>query len=255
MTYEIRTADLWPDVDYEMRAVGDDAGLVIEGYAAKFNSPSAVLAFPQLNRGRPFVEILEGSAFTRTVNSKPDLTLRYQHNMSALPLARTKSGTMTISLDAVGLKQRATLPDNEWGRPVYDAVKRGDIDGMSFRFTKAQDNVRSDGTFPTEAMGGMSVGVRRIHDLKLDKELSITDVPAYPDTAVYARALADEIDADPDELAQAFTTLREQEARLTPSQRDLIVAAVNAHTDAPVISVESARKQAQMRERLQRLAG
>lgn len=255
MVYEVRTADLWPDVDYEMRAVDGAEGLVIEGYAAKFNVASAVLAFPQLNRGKPFIEFLEDTAFTRSVNANPDLTLRYQHNLSALPLARTKSGTMAIGLDAVGLRQRSTLPNNEWGRPVYDAVQRGDIDGMSFRFTKALDNVRRDGTYPSESIGGMSVGVRRIKELKLDKELSITDMPAYPDTAVYARALAEEIEADPDELAGAFATLRDSESKLTSDQRDLIVAAVNAHTDAPVIEAAVIAKQARMRERLERLAG
>lgn len=255
MTAEVRTAELWP-VDYEMRAVEADGGLVIEGYAAKFGVPSVPLAFPGVNRGRPFVEVLESSVFTRTINANPDLTLRYQHNMMLLPLGRTKAGTMSVSVDDVGLFQRTTLPDNEWGRPVYDAIRRRDIDGMSFRFTKPKDNVRSDGTYPVEVLpDGSKFPVRRIREARLEKELSITDLPAYPDTSVYARMLAEEIDADPDELADAFSTLRDPAARLSPDQRDLLVAAVNAHTDAPVIDVATVHKQAQMRERLDRLAG
>lgn len=255
MTYEIRSADLWP-VDFEMRALDGENGLVIEGYAAKFGAPSLPLSFPGVNRGRPFIEILEESAFTRSVAAGPDLTLRYQHNMTSLPLARTKAGTMDISIDAVGLKQRSTLPDNEWGRPVYDAVKRRDIDGMSFRFDRAQDNVRSDGSFPVESVDGYGrVPVRRIRELRLDKELSLTDIPAFPDTSVYARALAETIEADPDDLADAFAALRDEEKKLTPEQRDLIVAAVNSHTDGRVVPAQVITNIAQRRERIARLAG
>jgi HK97 family phage prohead protease len=256
MTYEIRTADLWP-VDMEMRAVKDETdGLVIEGYALKFNVPSLPLQFPGFNRGRAFVEILEPTSVTRSFNASPDLTLRYQHDMTTLPLARTKSKTMTLTLTEVGLHQRSVLPNNEWGRPVYDAVDRRDVDGMSFRFDRPVDNIRTDGTYPLENVEGYGeIPVRRIRELRLHKEISITDSPAYPDTTVYARMLAADIDADPDELAGAFRVLRDQEAKLTPIQRDLIVAAVNAHADRPVLPTEVVAKNNSRREALNKLAG
>lgn len=240
--YEIRTAEMWPDVDYEMRASPE--GFDLEGYAAVYDAPSRMMAFPNVGSGRMFREIIHQGAFTKTLAETPDVTLRYQHNLQALPLARTKSGTMVLTEDTHGLRVRATLPDNEWGRPIRDAISRGDVSGMSFRFRKVIDK------WTTEPEGQM----RHLHEVRLGPEVSVTDLEAYPTTSVGVRFLADAADLDPDELAQAFATLR-TETKLTPNQRDVIVAAVNAHADAPVIDVAAAHKQAQMRERLARLAG
>lgn len=261
MTYEIRTADLWPDADFEMRAQEGEAdgGLVIEGYALKFGVPSLPLQFPGVNRNRPFVEILEPTSATRSFNAEPDLTLRYNHNLLGLPMAGTKApgpiGRMELRLDKVGLWQRSVVRDNANNRPAYDAVKDQLVRGMSFRFDRPKDNVRNDGTYPTENVDAYgTVAVRRIHELRLSRELSLTESPAYPDTAAFARALADEIDADPDDLAGAFRVLREPETKLTPAQRDLIVAVVNAHAERPVLTTEVLAKNNSRREALNKLA-
>lgn len=256
MTYEVRTAEMWPDADHEMRATRDDDGsLRFEGYAAVFGRPSLPLRFPDLNRGRPFVEIFESAAYTRSVNTDPDVTLRYQHNMLSLPLARTKAGTMRLEVREYGLHSSGTLADSEWGRSVHKALERRDIDGMSVRFMSVRDNAKG-GEFPIETLGdGSRMPVRRVYEARLGPEISFTDIPAYPDTTATVRMLADEAGVDPDELTEAFGALRAPDARLTPAQRDLIVMTINAHTDAPVIDAAEAHKLAQMRERLSRLAG
>lgn len=243
MTYELRTAEMWPDADYELRAVAE--GFTFEGYAAVFDLPSRLMAFPAIRAGQPFREVIHRGAFTKTLSENPDITLRYQHNLTALPLGRTTAGTLELSEDDRGLRVRASLPDNEWGRPVRDAIARGDITGMSFRFHKVIDK------FANETRGLM----RHLHEVKLDKEVSITDMPAFPDTVAAVRLLAQEAEVEPDELSDAFGALRDPEARLTPEQRDLLVTVINKHTDAPVIDVSGAQKLAQMRERLERLAG
>ena len=46
--------------------------------------------------------------------------------------------TLRLAEDARGLFVDADLPDNEWGRPVRDAVARGDISSMSFGFNVVQ---------------------------------------------------------------------------------------------------------------------
>ncbi len=238
-TYEIRTADMWPDADYEMRAAADR--LTFEGYAAVFNMPSLPLSFPNVNGGRQFREVIRPGAFTKTLAENPDVSLRYQHNMTTLPLGRTKSGTLSLAQDDRGLRVQATLPDNEWGRPIRDAVARGDVSGMSFRFSKVLDK------FGAAPDGGSQ---RDLLEVKLGPEVSVTDYPAYPDTVAYVRHLADAVDADPDELAAAFRTLREEGGRLTSVQRDLLITTINARSDTPVLDA----KIVQMRERLARLA-
>lgn len=232
--YEIRTADLWPDADFEMRASGD--GLTLTGYAAVFNVPSLPMSFPTVGGGRRFREIIHPGAFTRSLNAKPDVTLRFQHDLTSLPLARTKAGTMDLSEDGRGLFVQASLPDNEWGRPVRDAIARGDISGMSFRFDK-----------PTDKWEQTADGwERHLTEVRLGIEVSVTDIPAYPDTTVAVRHLAEAADLEPDDLAEAFRVLRDPEAKLTREQRNLLMAVINARTDEPFVGERLARKREEL---------
>lgn len=238
MDYEIRTAEMWPEADYEMRATPD--GLTLEGYAAVFNLPSLPMSFPTVGGGKRFREIIHNGAFTKTLSEHPDLTLRYQHNLTTLPLGRTKSGTMELSEDERGLRVKASLPDNEWGRPIRDAIARGDISGMSFRFASVIDKWEK----------GEAGHTRHLHEVKLGPEVSITDYPAYPDTSVAVRHLAEMVDVEPDALAEAFRVLRDPDAKLTAEQRNVLMTAINARTDEPFVGP----KLAQARERLAAIA-
>ncbi|HUW17421.1 MAG TPA: HK97 family phage prohead protease [Actinomycetes bacterium] len=234
MDYEIRTAEMWPEADYEMRAAGD--GLTLDGYAAVFNLPSLPMSFMGVGGGKLFREVIHPGAFAKTLAEMPDVTLRYQHNLTTLPLGRTKSGTLELAEDARGLRVHATLPDNEWGRPIRDAVARGDVSGMSFRFSKVIDKWEADPSGHT----------RHLHEVKLGPEVSVTDYPAYPDTSVMVRHLAEEAGVEADDLAEAFRALRDPEARLTAEQHALLMAAINTRVDEPFVGPRLARA----RERL-----
>jgi hypothetical protein len=238
MSYEIRTAEMWPDADYEMRAAPD--GLTLEGYAAVFNIPSLLMSFPNVGAGKRFREMIHPGAFARSLNAKPDMTLRYQHNLATLPLGRTKNGTMELAEDHHGLRVRATLPDNEWGRPIRDAIARGDISGMSFRFASTMDEWETT----TDGL------LRHLREVKLGPEVSITDYPAYPDTSVMVRHLAEEAGVEADDLAEAFRVLRDPDAKLTAEQHRLLMTVVNSRTDEPFVGP----RLAQARERLAALA-
>lgn len=210
MEYEVRTAEMWPDADFEMRAESD--GLTLEGYAAVFNVPSHPMSFSNIEGGRVFREIIRPGAFTKSLAEAPDITLRYQHDMTQLPLARTKSGTLELNQDDRGLRVAARLPDNEWGRPVRDAIQRGDITGMSFRFAN-----------PTVKWEQTESGYERhLLDVPLRREVSVTDIPAYPDTTAIVRHLAEAADVEPDELAEAFRALRDADVDFTEAQAKLI---------------------------------
>lgn len=228
--YESRGTDLWPDGEFDIRATGD--GLTLEGYAALYNVPSVPLPGPS----GPFTETIRAGAFTKTLEGNPDVTLRYQHNLTTLPLARTKAGTLSIVEDDRGLRVSASLPDNEFGRPIRDAIARRDISGMSFSFRAIRDEWSKDRS------------ARELVELRLGPEVSVVDFPAYPDTSVFVRSLAEAAGLPADELAEAVGVLRDPEGRLTPTQRDLLVNAVNARTDDQVVSARIAR----MQERLAR---
>jgi HK97 family phage prohead protease len=248
MTYEIRTADLWPDADYELRAAPD--GFTFDGYAAVYNLPSARMAFPNVGPDRqrmgiPYREVIRPGAFGKTLGEQQNITLRYQHSLVSLPLASTRGGTMELSDDVRGLRVKATLPDNEWGRPVRDAIARGDISGMSFRFQKVTEN------WDRDESGGH---VRNLLEVRLDKEVSVTEFPAFPDTIATVRALAEDANVDPERLVEALQALR-PESRLTAEQREAVITVVNRLSDTPVMDASEAHKLAQMRERLAALAG
>jgi HK97 family phage prohead protease len=68
-----------------------------------------------------------------------DIKLLWNHNPGAL-LARTRSGTMTITDTAAGLRFSADIADTTVGRDVRELIARGDLSGeMSFGFYVDRD--------------------------------------------------------------------------------------------------------------------
>lgn len=262
MDMNVRSGDLWADNPLQVREI-EGGGLTLDGFVVRFGAPSVPMhpaqiaepasrsAFARLRSTR-FREVFHEGSFKRALNADPDITLRYQHNMLALPLGRTRAGTLTLTEEDGGVRAVASLPDNEWGRPVRDSVSRGDISGMSVRFGSLQEEWKTE-----TVADGWKGAVRHIHEAKLGNrgEISLVDFPAFPATSAAMRALADDLDVEPDELDAAFAVLREPDAKLTPEQKDLLVAAVNARTDAPLIDKAAVDKLAQMRERIEALAG
>lgn len=260
MDFNVRSGDLWIDNPLQVRTE-DGGGLTLDGFALRFGAhslplhpmqiaePESRAAFAKFRAAR-FREVAHEGSTKRTLNANPDLTLRYQHNMLTLPLGRTTAGTMSVTEEGGGLRVQASLPDNEWGRPVRDSVNRGDITGMSVRFGSVEED------WKTETLAdGWKGPVRHLHQIRLGGEISLVDFPAFPATSAAMRALADELDVEPDELDAAFAVLREPDAKLSPEQKVLLVAAVNARTDEPLIDKGTVEKLASMRERLDSLAG
>jgi len=157
----------------ELRLTG--AGTRIGGYAAKFNTEAS---------GLPFREMIAPGAFRRSLQSGQDVFLLVNHDTSAIPLARRSAGTLAVSEDNVGLWIEADLdPANPDAASLLSALKRGDVDKMSFAFTVAPDGQRK------------ADGLRTLTDLDLH-EVSVVTWPAYGDTSVGMRS-----ESGDDELA------------------------------------------------------
>lgn len=156
---------------FEIRAKRSDAGITLTGYAAKYNVMSDDLG--------GFREIIKPGAFRRAVEENQDVRFLFNHDSDNI-LARTKSGTLALEDDAVGLRFEAKLPDTQLARDVATSVERGDIDGMSFGFR----TVRDDWEFKT---GGE---IRHLLDVDLFDVGPVT-FPAYPDTGVAKRSHED----------------------------------------------------------------
>ncbi|HET6908510.1 MAG TPA: HK97 family phage prohead protease [Mycobacteriales bacterium] len=116
---------------YETRTVAatvelrdEDSAPVLTGYAATFNEPYQIGYFR---------ERIHPDAFRRTLTGSPDVRLLIDHE--GQPLARTKSGTLTLSTDHRGLQVRATLdPSDPDVQRLLPKMRRGDLDQMSFAF-------------------------------------------------------------------------------------------------------------------------
>jgi HK97 family phage prohead protease len=95
------------------------------GYASVTETPYEV---------GPYVEIIKRGAFRRTLSESPDVVLLINH--TGLPLARSSSGTMSLSEDDTGLRVEADLDATD---PEVASLtrkfERGDLNGeMSFAF-------------------------------------------------------------------------------------------------------------------------
>lgn len=106
----------------ELRAEGRR----LAGYAAVYDSESRDLG--------GFTERIAPGAFAEVLAGDPDVHLLVNHDESRI-LARTRAGTLRLREDERGLAFDADLPNSPLGQDVREAVRRGDLDGASFRFT------------------------------------------------------------------------------------------------------------------------
>lgn len=247
--YEVRSSEDWDEVRFQVSDEG--TGFTMDGAMALFDQPSKMLSVndlgPEAQRSlakygrRTFREVIHPGAFTKSLAESPDIVLRYEHNEQQLPLGRTKAGTLRLSEETRMVRAQADLPDNEWGRPVRDAVRRGDIGGVSFRMGKVIDSWKQD-----TLADGYTGPVRHLHEIQLRREVSLVTFPGY-DAPATIRAMAEDADVEPDKLLEAFNALRTPDAKLTAEQHELLQAAIATRVDAPYINP----KLASMRERLE----
>ncbi len=177
MSKEVRTFK-----GMSLRAEGDGSAtpLRLTGYAAKHNDKTLII-----NRdGSKFRETIAPTAFTRALRENADVRMLRNHDPNFV-LGRTKSGTLRLSLDNVGLFFDCNLPDTQDARDLHTLVARGDLSQCSFAF-KAVDDSWTDSDDYDE--NGARIPLRTLRDVDLF-DVSAVTYPAYEDTSVSARAL------------------------------------------------------------------
>lgn len=143
----------------------------LEGYAAIFNSETALPGFH---------EVIRAGAFTKSLSAGNNVRALYHHRDSEL-LASTRSGTLTLKEDHHGLAFSLSLPPTSYGKDLAILVERGDVAGCSFGF-----RVREGGDRWEERSGGE--WLRELLDVELS-EITVTGDPAYQDTTVALRSM------------------------------------------------------------------
>lgn len=147
----------------------DDAGEIrVSGYAAVFGE--------ETNIGGMFTEMIERGAFKAAIG-RDDVVFLINHE--GLPLARTRSGTLTLAEDERGLYMEAMLDQTDPDvRSIVPKMKRGDLDKMSFAFRPVRQKWDDNANPPR----------RTIQEAQL-YDVSIVTTPAYDGTEIALRSL------------------------------------------------------------------
>ncbi len=144
----------------EVRIEGEGKNVRIVGYGAKYNQRSQDLG--------GFVEIIAPGAFGRALAEGQDVRGLFNHDPSLI-LGRTKSKTMELIEDAVGVRYSIAPGDNQAGRDAVVSIGRGDVDGSSFGFTVLEDR--------WDLMG--ETVVRTLLDIRTLWDMGPVTYPAY----------------------------------------------------------------------------
>ena len=148
--------------------------MVVEGYATTFDSPYLLWRDGEYE----VWEKVDRNAFNEA--NMRDVVMQYDH--SSRVFARTTNGTLTLNADEHGLHVRALLGGTELGRQLYEEIKGGYTNKMSFGFTVDADKqeIVEDGNSVRITRTILKIG--RLYDV------SAVSIPANDGTNISARA-------------------------------------------------------------------
>lgn len=161
--------------EIQFRALGVDEKpedlkdeMIVEGKAITYDEKTRLFSMD----GDDYFEIIERGALKETDVS--DVFLKYNHSDNFMVLARTRNKTLSIEDREDGVYIRAKLANTSEGKDLYELIKRGDIDKMSFAFTE------KDGLFNEETRTWTVRNITKLYDV------AAVTVPAYENTNIYA---------------------------------------------------------------------
>lgn len=149
----------------DVRALENSDKMIVEGYAAVFDTVTDLGWIK---------EVIDRHAFDNADMS--DIVMKYNHEDSILPMARTRGGSLTFTIDDHGLKIRAELPNTTQNRDIYILIENRVLSKMSFAFTVKKQEYNYD------------TDTRKIIEFDKIFDVSVVDVPAYETTEIYARS-------------------------------------------------------------------
>lgn len=152
---------------------------IVEGYATTFGHTY------RLYDGRYYKidEQIDPHAFDEC--DMTDVIVQYDH--SGRVFARTKNGTLELSVDSHGLHCRINLGGTEIGRQLYEEIKGGYTDKMSFGFVVSEDQR----TETEDHENDVVTVLRTITKIKKLYDVSAVSLPANDATEISARSFCD----------------------------------------------------------------
>lgn len=171
--------------------------MVVEGYATTFGSPYLLWR----DGNYEVWEQVDARAFDNA--DLHDVVMQYDHQGRVF--ARNSNGTLTLKADETGLHVTALLGGTELGRQLYEEIKGGYTNKMSFGFTVAEDrkDITEDGDNVRVLRTILNIG--RLYDV------SAVSIPANDGTSISARSFGAECIK---EVAEEFRKRDERKAQI-----------------------------------------
>jgi HK97 family phage prohead protease len=132
-----------------------------------------------------------------------DVIMQYDHRGRVF--ARNSNGTLKLSTDEHGLKVTADLAGTQMGRDLYEEIRGGYTDKMSFGFT-----IREKSREITENEDGTVTVWQRINKVKKLYDVSAVSIPANPNTSISSFTRTADIDGEIEEVRKEIAARRER---------------------------------------------
>lgn len=188
----------------EVQNPDGDEKRIVTGYASTFEQPYLLFG----GEGWEYWEVVDRGAFDETDMS--DVIMQYDHRGRVF--ARTRNNTLEVTTDDEGLFIEADLGGTEIGRELYEEIRGGYTDRMSFGFTV-------DGELEEKEKDENGVMKYTRHITKVGKlyDVSAVSLPANDSTQISAteRSLADARDG----VISRIEAERLQEEKLANDRR------------------------------------
>ena len=133
-------------------------------------------------------EYIAPTAFNKTLADGADVRALWNHDTTKL-LGRVKNGSLRLRSDDVGLHIECDLPDTQYARDVYNLIKEGYNNGLSFGFTVVQDRWEEQ-----EDENGVRFPVCTLLEVRLFEVSFCVSFPAYEGTNSEARSIRSILD-------------------------------------------------------------
>lgn len=180
-----------------MLSIDENAEKRVTGYATTFNQPYTLYEDTDV----VFREQVDKDAFNDADMS--DVIMQYDHRGRVF--ARIRNNTLELRTDAKGLFVSANLGGTEIGRQLYEEIRGGYTDKMSFAFTVSGDRLERF------EENNRRVYLRTITQINKVFDVSAVSIPANDGTSISARSFVDGILSE--EKAEALRKLEAEQRR------------------------------------------
>lgn len=183
-----------------------DEKRIVSGYASTFEQPYLLFS----GDGWEFWEVVDRNAFDETDMS--DVIMQYDH--AGRVFARTRNNTLEVSTDDEGLFIEADLGGTEIGRELYEEIRGGYTDRMSFGFTVTGESEERE-----KDENGVTRFTRRITSVGKLFDVSAVSIPANNTTSIEADAVARSLEAARNGVIERIEAERLQEEKRENDRR------------------------------------